>query len=254
MRIVALLLLAATAWGADRSIAIKADELDAALKAEKAGEAAALIKLIVAEFPKAPPAEQKVAIKSIGNAAACKTKTTRHVAFDALAKLKVEGSSKYLKKWMTASGKKTATESNLKAIACAGEIADKSTLSLMRRLSKHKHNYVAAEATMALGGYKDHSVKTRKKLAMDLIKRMEKYQSGGSRGHGRGAAESTRKELDETGSPMGSLNGYGREERKLLLERATKKALEKLTGEKYRTMVEWSLWRVRAKKTKNPFK
>ena len=96
---------------ADRSIAIKADELDAALKAKKAGEAAALIKHIVAAFPKAPPAEQKVAIKSLGNAAACKTEATRHVAFEALAKLKVEGSSKYLKKWMTASGKKRLSDS-----------------------------------------------------------------------------------------------------------------------------------------------
>lgn len=254
MRTVVLFLFVATVWGADSAFVQKAAELDAALRAKDANQAESLIKELAGKYGDAAPKEQKVAIKSIGKAAAAKDESTRHAAFDALAQLKAPGSSKYLKRWMTPRRKYIASESHMKALQCAGVIADKATLSLLRKLSNHKHTEVAFEATRALGGYKVQPVKTRKKLAMDLVKRLEKLQPGnGSRGYGRSAAESTAEGTEESGTPMGQLASSDPVARNKRLDYGTRLALMQLTGRKYSSVAEWKSWSARAKTSRNPF-
>lgn len=254
MRIVVTLLLVATAWGADSEIATQSAKLSVALKAKQFDEAESLIDVIAEKYGDAAPDEKKVAIKAIGSAVASKEESTRDIAMDALAKLKAPGSSKYLKRWMTPPSRHVGSESNIKALQSAGAIADKSTLSLLKRLSDHKNTDVAFEATKALGGYKGHSVKMRKRLAIELVKRMEKNQpSTGSRGWGRAAAESTREDTEETGTPRGRLTSNNPEVRRKQIVYGSRLALIELTGKEYSTIAEWSSWRKRAKKSKNPF-
>jgi len=254
MRFLVLFLLVASAWGAESSFSRKAKELDSALAAKKSAEVESLIEELVAAYADAAPEEQKVAIKSIGKAAASKQESMRHAAFDALAQLKAKGSSKYLKRWLSPPAKGVVTESHIKAIQSAGAIADKTTLALLRKLSDHKQLAVAFEATKALGGYRRHSTKTRKQLAIALIKRMEKSQpSNVSRGRGPGASQSTRRDTDDMGPSRGGQGGDDRAARRNRLTYGTRLALVELTGKQYSTVAEWSSWRKRAKKMKNPF-
>ena len=127
MRFVALFVLVATAWGADSAFIENAKELSAALQAKEADDAEALIEKLVEGYAAADAKEKKEAIKAIGKAVASKEESTRHAAMDALAKLKASGSSKYLKRWMTPPAKHIGSESQFKALQCAGAIADKKT-------------------------------------------------------------------------------------------------------------------------------
>ena len=240
---------------AERALAENTAKLESALKDADA-DVIARIEAVAESYRDAPAPQQKSAAAAVGTAARSANVRVRHAAFGALGTMRHRGSSKYLKRWLNPP-KRKISESHLEAIRSAGQIADRSMLRHMRRLSDHKNTEVAVEATKALSGYKGLSVASRKQLAIELAKRAEKLgSSGGSRGWGRGAARSTTEEKpnENGGDPSGRRNGNeDAAERRASLLRATGEALRELTGEKFYSALEWGGWWRQAKKQRNPF-
>jgi len=254
MRYMFLLCLASLVFGGETSVPQAARQLDQVIAKRKPGDASELIGRLVARYEDASAHERAVALRSLGKAAASKDVTARHAAFRALAKLRVEGSGKYLKRWLTPPKKGAVHESYFKGIDAAGEIADPRSLTKLLKLTGHKNVEVAVASIRALGGYRTLPVPSRKKLAMDLIRKLEQLTSGGTRGWGRAAAQSTRKETEQTGTPLGQpSSGADAAERAGHMRHAIVRTLETVTGARCGSVPEWVSWRKRAKKIRDPF-
>lgn len=238
------------AWSANGGVPEAAKRLDAITGKRAKGDATELIGRLVAAYEDASTADQVIAVRALGKAAGAKDVPTRHAAFRALAKLRVEGSGKYLNRWMSPPKKGTVHESHFKAIEAAGEIADPKTLVKLWKLGDHKNIDVAVAATRALAGYRTLPVKKRKKLAIDLVRRLEKNSSGGVRGRAGGPGRPP--EADQAGVPYGR-RAPGSDDRAAHLRHAIARTLETLTGARCTSVPEWVSWRKRAKRMKDPF-
>ncbi|MHC4955733.1 MAG: hypothetical protein ACYTGZ_17920 [Planctomycetota bacterium] len=95
----------------------------------------------------------------------------------------------------------------------------------------------------------------RKGVAMDLVKRLQSLSSTGSRGWGRGAAQSTQQDdSEETPEPGGNTApGETAAARQDQLRNATAEALREISGKNFGSIAEWISWRKRVKNQKNPF-
>ncbi|MEM8884240.1 MAG: hypothetical protein AAGD14_09240 [Planctomycetota bacterium] len=256
-----LLVVLATLWGAtnawaEPALVVKSTgDLKKALGAKDYAQARTCLERVKVDYKmdEATEANRKAAVAAVGKAAGSSDKKLRFAAFDVLAEWKAKGSGKYLRKWLKAPKKGIVSQSTLKAIDTCGTIADAGMLSSMRKLADHKNIQVAVAATRALGGYRTLNVAKRKKLAFELVKRMEKLQGGnGSRGWGRGGP-STDKTEDQDGHHGDTRPGQTAMERRRTLLSATGAALRQLTGETMSSTAEWTGWRHRNKKERDPF-
>jgi len=254
MRFVFVLCLSCCVWAAEETVPEVAQQLQKKLASGETEGSIDLVGRLVSHYPKAGKPDQVIAMRALGKAAGAKDVELRHAAFSALGKLHVPGSGKYLRRWLSPPKKGDVAESYLKAIETAGEIADPRTLRKVVGLTDHKNEEVAVAAVRALGGYRTLPVPARKKLAMDLVRKLEQLSSGGTRGWGRGAAQSTRRETEETGTPLGRpTSGRDAAARAAVLRTAISRTLETVTGTRCGSVAEWVSWRKRAKRVKDPF-
>lgn len=254
MRIVIVLCLGASVWAADPTVSEVARQLTQQLAAGKPDGGSDRIGFLVSRYAKGGAADRIIIVRTIGKAASAKNVEVRHAAFRALAKLQVAGSAKYLKRWLSPAPKGAVSESTFKAIEAAGEIADPALRGRLLKLIDHKNVEVAVVAIRALAGYRTLPVRSRKKLAMDLIGKLVQLSSGGTRGWGRAAAQSTKREIEQAGTPRGRpTSGMDAAERADHLRVALGRTLETLTGTRATSVAEWVGWRKRAKKLKDPF-
>jgi len=229
MRALLLLLLASPEYLPDTT-----EMLLAAIADGIPNDATAALAQMPGLYGKSEAADQKKAIAAVGKAARSNDLRVRHGAFAALGAIKAKGSSKYLGKWLKPPKrfKGEIPSSFVEAIRAAGAIADTSTQSQLDKLSKHGELEIATAATEALGGYHTLPLKRRKALAIDLCKRLALLSTPpGRRGNWDPASIA----------------------RRAGLSRATIKALQGVTGEKYNTPGGWKAWRERAEKQSNPF-
>ena len=242
MRCLVLLFCLSVASAADASLAPTNAQLGDALKGADYATAIGLLDKIDELYGPAAAADQKEALKQIAKAARSKDLRTRHAAFSALGELRVKGSSKYLRRWL--SPPKKAKTSHVEAIRAAGRIADRSTLNTLQKQVKHKDIEVAVAATMALGGFAALKPGRRKTLAFDLIQRMEQLTNMSGGGRGRRMTEAQARADPVFAAEI---------ERRERLGVAGVMALQQLTGETLRTLKGWKRWSKKWK-NKNPWK
>jgi len=229
------------------------------LKAKKASTDAITeaIDAVSDGYADASVAEKKAGLAAIGKAAKSKNAEVVLGCFEALSLLQAPGSGKYLKPYLRIGKKGPYSKLQRAAVSTAGEVGDKSILKELRRLSDHKLDEVAEEATKALGGYSRLPPKERKVLAFSLITRLQKLSqsSGGGRGYGRGLAESTNDKEDATGVPDGQIGSDGKaDNRRSLLAGATRTAVSDLTGLRFIEVSEWNEWVSGARSVEDPWK
>ena len=254
--------IAAASWGAAHAQEASYKEKTAALlkvlgkKNAKVEEVTDCIDAVADGYAEASDKEKEAGIKAIGKAAKSKDKDVVLGAFEALGLLQAPGTGKYLKRHLSIPKKGPYTKLQKVALETAKEIGDKSILGQLRKLADHKLDEVAVDATEALGGYKRLPVKDRKALAIGLITRLQKLSvvSGGSRGYGRGLAESTAEKTEETGTPDGRIGSDGKADgRRTKLYSATRAALCDLTDQRFAEVGDWVGWAKDAKAKKDPF-
>ena len=242
MRCLILVLCVSVASAAQLSLARATEHLDDALATKDHAAASGMLARIGALYGSASEAEQKQAVKIVGKAARSKDLRTRHGAFAALGEMRVKGTSKYLRRWL--SPPKKAKPSHIEAIRAAGRIADNSTLAALQKQTKHRDIVVAVTATEALGGFAGLKPGRKKTLAFDLVKRLEMLTNMNGGGRGRRTSEAQAR-----ANPVIAAQIKRREK----LGVATVISLQQITGQSYRTLPGWTRWRERWKH-KNPWK
>ncbi|MHC4490269.1 MAG: hypothetical protein ACYTDU_01410, partial [Planctomycetota bacterium] len=209
-----------------------------ALETDLPDDATKALRAVTQQYPFGDTQAQRDAVAAVGTAARARDVRIRHGAFRALAALRARGSSRYLARWLDPPAilRGPAPPSCLEAIRTAGAIADRTTLSTLKKLARHADVTIAETATVALGGYRRLATPHRKRLAFYLVDQLRQLSL-------------------ET--PMGSRKGKDSKTRtakaRVRLAAATVKALQMLTGRNHRALEAWVTWKEQAERLRDPF-
>ncbi len=209
------------------------EELTKALADKSIDDILTALPRVATAYAGAEPDVQKASVAAVAQALKVEDLRVRHGAMAALGTMRAKGSSKHLTRWLNPPNDLKAEDpiTYVEAIKAVGEIADPATLATLDKLSDHQELPIAVAGTHALGGYKELPVGARKKLAFDLVSRLNMLTSRSRRADWGESAILRRTQLGV----------------------ATVTALQRLTGKKFETPEGWNRWKDEAEKQRNPF-
>ncbi|MGQ0612853.1 MAG: hypothetical protein ACT4PV_03790 [Planctomycetaceae bacterium] len=209
------------------------EELAKALADKAIDDVLTALPRVAGAYPGAAPDVRRASVAAVAQALKVDDLRVRHGAMAALGTMRAKGSSKHLTKWLDPPNDLKAEDpiTYVEAIKAVGEIADPATLATLDKLSDHRELPIAVAGTVALGGYEDLPVGARKKLAFDLVSRLNMLTSSSRRADWGESAILRRTQLGV----------------------ATVTALQRLTGKKFETPDGWNRWKEEAERQRNPF-